>query len=85
MSKSISSQNGCQKSVTKEIQVPKAESAYVYFILEAYEGVTSYSTLSHEEGDQTRNLRLSYSPDFESEVRFILKRLEEEARVIVIS
>jgi hypothetical protein len=32
--------------VKTRLRVPKNESAFVYFILEAHEGVTAYSTLS---------------------------------------
>ncbi len=63
------------KSLKKIIRVKKEDSAFVYFILESYEGITSYSTLPHSTGDPHRDLELNIPPDFESEVRELLQRL----------
>jgi hypothetical protein len=62
-------------SVVKVIRVKKEDSAFVYFILESYEGITSYSTLDHREGDAYRDLELRIPPDFVAEVEDLLKRL----------
>lgn len=65
------------KSVFKKIRVKKADSAFVYFILESHEGITSYSTLAFQTGDAHRDLELRIPPDFVSEVDELLKSLGE--------
>jgi hypothetical protein len=55
------------------IRVKKEDSAYVYFILESYEGLTSYSTLDFEVGCPYRDLELRIPVDFLTEVEELLK------------
>jgi len=62
-------------AIKKIIRVRKEDSAYVYFILESYEGITSYSTLDHRSGALYRDLELSIPPDFLSETEALLERL----------
>lgn len=62
-------------SVKKVIRVKKEDSAFVYFILESYEGIASYSTLPHSQGDLFRDLELRIPPDFEEEVNALLIEL----------
>lgn len=64
-------------SVFRKIRVRKEDSAYVYFILESYEGITSYSTLEFKPGDAYRDLELRVPPDFCHEVDELLKELGE--------
>lgn len=64
-----------QYSVRRKIRVKKEDSAFVYFILESYEGITSYSTLEFKPGDGYRDLELRIPPDFINEVDDLLKRL----------
>lgn len=64
-------------SIYKKIRVRKEDSAFVYFILESYEGITSYSTLNFQVGDAYRDLELRIAPDFEPEVIELLKTLGE--------
>lgn len=63
------------RAIRKRIRVRKEDSAFVYFILESYEGVTAYSTLAFKVGDPNRNLELLIPPDFEGEVEALLQRL----------
>jgi hypothetical protein len=63
------------RSVYKKIRVRKEDSAFVYFILEASEGIASYSTLDHKPGDPHRDLELRIPPDFVEEVEGLLKSL----------
>lgn len=63
------------RSVWKNIRVKKEDSAFVYMILESYEGITSYSTLDYKPGDAYRDLELRIPPDFVQEVEAVLKRL----------
>ena len=65
------------EALKKRIRVKKEDSAFVYFILESHEGVTSYSTLEHREVDPHRDLELTFSTDFASEVDEILEDLGE--------
>ena len=65
------------KSYKKIIRVKKEDSAFVYFILESHEGITSYSTLPFNTGDAHRDLELSIPPDFLEEVEEVLKSLGE--------
>lgn len=64
-------------SVFKLIRVKKADSAFVYFILESYEGIASYSTLKFAPADAYRDLELRVPPAFVGEVDELLKRLGE--------
>jgi hypothetical protein len=60
-------------SIRQVIRVKKEDSAFVYFILESYEGITSYSTLDFKPGDLHRDLELRIPPDFEQEVAEVLE------------
>ena len=71
------------RSVFKNIRVRKEDSAYVYFILESQEGITSYSTLDHKPGDRFRDLELRIPPDFVAEVEELFERLRAEGIDIV--
>jgi hypothetical protein len=52
----------------KEIwRVKKEDSAFVYFILESMEGVASYSTLLHHEGDRTRDIEIRVPAELRDE------------------
>jgi hypothetical protein len=55
--------------------VKKEESAFVYCILEASEGITSYSTLDQPPGAPYRDLELQVPLDFEEDVERVLKEL----------
>lgn len=63
------------KAIKKKIRVRKEDSAYVYNVLESYEGITSYSTLDFKQGDLHRDLELCIPLAFVDEVEELLKRL----------
>lgn len=63
------------RSLFRRIRVRKEDSAFVYFILEAHEGIVSYSTLDFRKGDPHRDLELRVPPDFAAEVNRVLERL----------
>jgi hypothetical protein len=67
------------------IRVRKEDSAFVYFILESYEGITGYSTLPSRAGDAHRDLELMIPPDFEGDVQDVLNRLGDLAHEIAAS
>ena len=62
-------------ALRRRIRLSKEDSAFVYFILEAHEGVTMYSTVDHRAEERHTDLELLYTPDFEAEVEEILARL----------
>ena len=65
------------QTIRRVIRVRKEDSAYIYFILESYEGITSYSTLDFEAGSPYRDLELRIPQDFLSEVEDLLKSFGE--------
>ncbi len=62
-------------SVKKTIRTRKEDSAFVYFILEAHEGIVAYSTLPFTKGDAHRDLDLRIPPDFCEETTRVLRSL----------
>jgi hypothetical protein len=62
-------------SIRQVIRVKKEDSAFVYFILESYEGLTSYSTLDFNQGDPFRDLELRTPIDWVPEVQELLASL----------
>jgi hypothetical protein len=62
-------------SIRRTIRVKKEDSAFVYFILESYEGIASYSTLDFKQGEAFRDLELRIPPDFQFEVDDLLNQL----------
>ncbi|MGK5087655.1 DUF4911 domain-containing protein [Bdellovibrionota bacterium FG-2] len=66
-----------QRSIFKNIRVRSEDSAFVYFIMEAQEGICSYSTLDFKSGDAHRDLELRIPPDFLDEVNSLLAELGE--------
>jgi hypothetical protein len=62
-------------SVRKRIRVKKEDSVFIYWILESYEGIASYSTLEFKVGDPHRDLELRIPPDFLNEVEELLKQM----------
>jgi hypothetical protein len=66
-----------EQSIFKKIRVRKEDSAFVYFILESYEGIAITSTLDFKSGDAHRDLELRIAPDFLAEVEGVMKELGE--------
>ena len=64
--------NPASAVVRRLIRVRKEDSAYVYFVLEALEGVASYSTLAHAPGAAYRDLELTVPVGFEQQVDELL-------------
>lgn len=62
-------------SKTRKIRTKTEDSALVYFILEAHEGICSYSTLPFKSGDAYRDMVLRIPPGFEEEVQQALAPL----------
>ncbi len=65
-------------SVIRRIRVRSEDSAFVYSIFEASEGVCAYSTLPHSPGDRHRDLELVVPTGQWAEVERILKDLTNQ-------
>jgi hypothetical protein len=60
------------------IRVRKQDSAYFYQILESYEGLANYSTLTCEKDLPYRDIALHIAPDLDLEVQALIERLKKE-------
>lgn len=63
------------RSLQRKVRVRKQDSAFVYCVLEAHEGIAAYSTLEFKPGDPHRDLMIFIPPDFEEEAERVLKSL----------
>jgi len=66
------------------IKVPKEESAFVYFTLEANEGIASHSTLPFNEGDPYRLIAMFSPIDFFPELQRIIHELGKKFEVVIV-
>lgn len=60
------------------IRVRKQDSAYLYQILESYEGLANYSTVSLAKDLPYRDIALHIAPDLRAEVESLIQRLSAE-------
>jgi hypothetical protein len=69
------------------IRVKKEDSAFVYAVLEASEGIASYSTVDYQPGAWFRDLELQIPPGLRQEVDATLRSLEESllSPILIIS
>lgn len=67
------------------IRVPKSESAFTYFQLEANEGLCFYSTLESSLQENYRDLELKIPLCFKDEVFRLLNKLQEEFSIEILS
>lgn len=66
------------------LRVRKEDSAYLYQILEASEGLTNYSTLPAEKNSPHRDILLHLAPDLIREVHELVERLGREIPIEVM-
>ena len=66
------------------LRVRKEDSAYLYQILEASEGLTNYSTLPAEKNSPHRDILLHLAPDLIHDVRELIARLGREIPIEVL-
>lgn len=66
------------------IRVRKQDSAYFYQVLESYEGLCNYSTLTVEKELPYRDIKLHYAPDLLPELRALVDRLAKEISIEVL-
>ncbi len=64
------------------VRTRKEDSAFLYHILEAHEGLVSYSTLPFERHDAVRDLELLVTVEFQSDLEQVLAELSEWVTVI---
>lgn len=60
------------------LRVRKEDSAYLYQILESYEGITNFSTLDAPENPAYRDIELHIAPDLLPEVLRLVEHLKSE-------
>lgn len=60
------------------VRVKKEHSAYVYQILESYEGVTNYSTVTIGKDSPYREIALHFAPDLKPYLERLLGHLSQE-------
>jgi hypothetical protein len=60
------------------LKVKKEDAAYLYQILESYEGLTNFSTLDAPKEDPYRQILLHLPPDSESAIATLIQVLQGE-------
>jgi len=73
------------KTFSYTIRVSKEDSAYLYFQLEANDGLCFYSTLQHETGQTYRDIHIQGSSSLISEFKHLLERLSLECNIELLT
>ncbi len=66
------------------IEVDKKDSSFVYFTLEANEGLCFYSTLDHLEGDQTRKIDIHLTESLKNEFLTVFNYLKSQLDINIV-
>lgn len=66
------------------LRVRKEDSAYLYQVLESYEGLSNYSTLPEPNGVPTRDIVLHLAPDLRQQVEILVGHLKKEIPLEII-
>jgi hypothetical protein len=66
------------------IRLSKSDSVFVYFQLEANEGLAFYSTLAHVEGQETRDIDIRGSVESYNEVKRLIDFLAQSMTIQTI-
>ncbi len=74
-----------QKILRTVIELPKEESAFLYFQLEANEGLCFYSTLDNEEGELFRTIEMKTHISLRTEFQELLDSLSKVLKINLIS
>jgi hypothetical protein len=64
------------------IRTKKEDSAFVYHVFEAHEGLVAYSTLPHKAHDPFRDLELLVTAELKADLEALLMDLSEYVTVI---
>lgn len=57
------------------LRIPKEDAAYLYQLLESYEGLTNHSTVNLEKNSAIREVKLHFAPDLKAELLEVLSRI----------
>ena len=76
--------NDISKLFHYTIRVPKSESAFTYFQLEAREGMCFYSTLPESLGTSYRDLDVKGSLEFKEEFERLIEQLRQEYEIEIL-
>lgn len=60
------------------LRVKKQDSAFLYQLLESYEGLASFSTVTEQKDLPYRDIELHIAPDLAAEVEAMVARLEKD-------
>ena len=66
------------------LKVQKKDSAYLYQLLESYEGLANYSTVNIEKDSPHREIKLHLAPDLVPQLKQVLRKIAEEIQIEVI-
>lgn len=67
------------------VRVKKEDSAYLYRLLESYEGLTNFSTVTSGKGDTFRDIELQYSPEMKAQLLIQLEHIAKEIYLELLS
>lgn len=66
------------QSIVKAIRIRSEDSAYLYALLEGYEGLANCSTRSHQPGDRHRDIELKVTPSRVAELEEVIAEIRKE-------
>ena len=66
------------------IEVDKKDSSFIYFTLEANEGLCFYSTLNHQEGEQTRRIDIHLTESVKNEFLTVFNYLKSKLTINIV-
>lgn len=66
------------------LQVPKEHSAFLYFTLEASDGLGFYSTLDHQVGDSNRQIEIKGPIEFKDELKRLIVVLNKQFPIEIV-
>jgi hypothetical protein len=67
------------------IRLSKEDSAFLYFTLEANEGLCLYSTLPHKQGENFRDVEIKGDLKFQPQINHLLMQLEKLFPLMVLN
>lgn len=66
------------------IRVPKTNSVFTYFTLEACDNLCFYSTLDHVKGQNYRDIIITSTIEFGDEVKRVINRLSDSYSIEIL-
>lgn len=73
------------KALKIQVRTKKEDSARLYHILEAHEGLTAYCTLEHRRGEQHRDVELIFAPESHADVLALIEDLKTHIEIEILS